>query len=282
MAVFQEKIVIGRRRILNLIFSVLFVYAMLVLFLFFNQRSFIYHPDRNRMSMIEAGVPEMEVMAVLPDGMEQSIDGWYRPPADPSKPVILFFHGNAGGIDIRTPRVIPLMKEGYGVLLAEYRGYGGNSGKPTEKGFYADADAYYDWLIKQGVPEDKIVVYGESLGSGVATYLAAKHHNIRGLVLEAPFTSMTDIAQARMFFVPVIFMLLDRYPSIDRIDDINVPLLVMHGERDGVVPVRYGKKLYEAANQPKMLRLYPEAGHNDLYQHGAGADVLRFLKSDNP
>lgn len=280
MAVFQEKIVIGRRRVLNMVFSVLFVYAMVVLFLFFNQRSFIYHPDRDRPSTVEAGVPDMEVIAVLPEGMDQAIEGWYMPPTDPAKPVILYFHGNGGAIDIRAPRVIPLMKEGYGVLLAEYRGYGGNPEKPTEKGFYADADAYYNWLTKQGgIPEERIVLYGESLGSGIATYLASKHHNIRGLILDSPFTSLTAVAQMRMFFIPVTFLLLDRYPSIERIGDINVPLLVLHGERDGIVPVRFGKKIYEAANQPKTLRLFPEGGHNDLYQYGAGDAVLQFLKS---
>lgn len=278
MAVFQEKIIFGRRRILNLIFSFLFVYAVVLLFLFFNQRYFIYFPVREIPSPAEAGAPQMQVIAVLPKGMTQSIKGWYAAPADPDKAVLLYFHGNGGGVDLRVPRVLPLIEKGYGVLLAEYRGYSGNPGKPSEQGFYADAEAYYGWLREQGIEENRIVFYGESIGSGPATYLASKHWNARGLILDAPFTSLTDIAQRQMFFVPSWLLLRDRYPNIKRIGNINMPLLVLHGERDMVVPKRYGVRLFEAAAEPKTLKLFPEGGHSDLYYYGAGQAVLEFLE----
>ena len=280
MAVFQEKIIFGRRRILNLIFSFLFVYGMIALFLFFNQRHFIYFPVKDIPSPAEAGVPDMQVIAVMPKGMTQSIEGWYAPPADDDKPVLLYFHGNGGGIDLRVPRVAPLIKRGYGVLLAEYRGYSGNPGKPSEKGFYADAEAYYAWLLDQGIEENRIVFYGESIGSGPATYLASKNWNARGLILDAPFTSLTDIAQRQMFFMPVWLLMRDRYVNVQKIGNINMPLLVMHGERDKVVPHRYGVRLFEAAAEPKTLKLFPEGGHSDLYQFGAGQAVLEFLEAE--
>lgn len=273
------KIVYNRRRVLNMIFSFLFVYATLLLFLFFNQRGFIYYPGKELMTLAEAGVPEMQVITVLPEGMTESIQGWYGRPSDPSKPVLLYFHGNGGGIDIRTGRIKPLLEQGYGVLLAEYRGYGGNPGKPTEKGLYADAEAYFKWLTTQElINEDRIVVYGESLGTGVATYLASKHWNIRGVILDAPFTALTDVAQASMWIVPMKFLMLDRYSSIKRIQSVNSPLLVLHGARDRVVPVRLGKKLFAAANEPKEFKLFPTGGHSDLYEFGAGEAVVEFLK----
>lgn len=274
------KIVYNRRRVLNMIFSFLFVYATLVLFLFFNQRGFIYYPGKELMTTAQAGVPEMQVITVQPADMVDSIQGWYGRPKDPTKPVLLYFHGNGGGIDIRTGRIKPLLDMGYGVLLAEYRGYGGNPGKPTEHGLYADADAYFKWLTTQeGITDDRIVVYGESLGTGVATYLASKHWNIHGVILDAPFTSLADVAQSSMWFVPVKLLMIDRFSSIKRIQSVNSPLLVLHGEKDRVVPVRLGKKLYEAANEPKELKLYPTGGHSDLYAFGAGDAVVEFLKN---
>lgn len=280
MAVFEGKIIFGKRRILNLIYSFLFVYALVLLFLFFNQRHFFYYPVKNIASPAEAGVPEMQVIAVQPKGMQQSIQGWYAAPASADKAVVLYFHGNGGGIDIRASRVSPLIKEGYGVLLAEYRGYSGNPGKPTERGLYADAEAYYAWLLDQGIAENQIVIYGESIGSGPATYLASKNWNARGLILDAPFTSFADVIQGQMFFVPVGLILRDRYSNIDRIANINMPLLIMHGERDNVVSTRLGIQLYNAANGPKKLKLFSEGGHSDLYNFGAGQAVLEFLQAD--
>ena len=280
MAVFQEKIIFGRRRILNLIFSFLFVYALVLLFVFFNQRHFFYYPVKNIASPAEAGVPEMQVIAVQPKGMRQSIQGWYVAPARDDLPVLLYFHGNGGGIDIRAPRVSPLIKAGYGVLLAEYRGYSGNPGKPSERGFYADAEAYYAWLLDQGIAESQIVLYGESIGSGPATYLASQHWNARGLILDAPFTSFVDVIQKQMFFVPVGLLLRDRYSNIDRIANINMPLLIMHGERDSVVSSGLGIRLYNAANGPKKLKLFSEGGHSDLYSFGAGQAVMDFLETE--
>jgi fermentation-respiration switch protein FrsA (DUF1100 family) len=274
------KIVYNRRRVLNMIFSFLFVYATLLLFVFFNQRGFIYYPGKELMTLAEAGVPEMQVITVLPEGMTESIQGWYGRPSDPSKPVLLYFHGNGGGIDIRTGRIKPLLEQGYGVLLAEYRGYGGNPGKPTEKGLYADAEAYFKWLTTQElINEDRVVVYGESLGTGVATYLASKHWNIRGVILDAPFTSLTDVAQGTIMGIfPLPVIMTDQYASIKRIQSVNSPLLVLHGTRDRVVPVRLGKKLFAAANEPKEFKLFPTGGHSDLYEFGAGEAVVEFLK----
>lgn len=280
MAAFQGKIIFGKRRVLNMVFTALFIYATLLLFLFFNQRHLIYYPNSTLRTPAEAGVPEMQVVGVQPAGLNQAIQGWYIPPSNPALPVILYFHGNAGGIDIRASRAKAFMAEGYGVLLAEYRGYSGNPGSPSEKAFFADAEAYYAWLLGQGISENNIVIYGESIGTGTATYLASQHNNARALVLEAPFSSLTDVVQSRMLIVPVGLLLKDRYSSISRIGHINMPLLVLHGDHDNVVAKRFGEKLFNAASEPKTLKSFPEGGHSDLYDFGAGQAVIDFLKAD--
>lgn len=282
MVDFEKSDVIRKRRRFNMILTIILCYAIFLAFMFVNQRSFIYFPDKNRYHPAQAGLPEAEMIAVRSEGLDQAIEGWYVPPSVEGMPVILYFHGNAGNQAIRVPRARHYIEQGYGVLLAGYRGYGGNPGRPAEKGFFADGLAYFDWLEDQaGIPEERIVIYGESLGTGVAVWLATRKLNIRALVLEAPYSSLVDIARARFFFIPVDLLMRDRYTSAKRISGVTAPVLFLHGQRDMVVPPRYGQRLYDAANQPKTMRLFPDAGHNDLYAHGAADSVLAFLSGLN-
>jgi fermentation-respiration switch protein FrsA (DUF1100 family) len=278
--VFASKVIFGRRRILNLILCILFVYAGLACLMFQFQRHFIYYPDKVRVIPASVGAAGMEVIAVQPANMKESIDGWYQPPADPSQPVIIYFHGNALSISSYYSRIQPFLKAGYGVLLAEYRGYGGNPGRPTERGLYADAEAYYQWLIQKGkIPGNRIVLYGLSLGTGVAVEQAVRHPDAMALILEAPFTSLPDLARPSYFYLPVDLLILDRYSSGRKIGKIDLPLLVMQGARDMVVPPALGKKLFNLANQPKTFKAYAEAGHNDVIDHGGMQDTIAFLES---
>lgn len=278
MAVYEGKIIFGRRRVMNMIFVVLSGYVTLCLFMFLNQRDFIYFPDRSKADRVAAGVPSMEVVVVQPDNMKDAIEGWYKSPSDPEKPVIVYFHGNGGSIEIRGNRANYFMDAGYGVLLAEYRGYGGNPGEPSENGLYADAAAYMDWLLTaEKVPADKIVVYGESLGTAVATWTAQKYPDIGGVILDSPFTSMTDLARSRYFFVPVDLLLRDRFPSVSRIADLKQPKLFLQAKTDFIVPPRYGARLFDAAVDPKKLEVLPNAGHSNILEEGGGPLVLEFL-----
>jgi len=266
------------RKIREMVLIVLVLYGALCLFMFFNQRSFIYFPDRSRPNPVAAGLEGVEVIAVQPEKESFSLEGWYIAPRDPGKKVILYFHGNGGSIKLRAPRAKALADAGYGVLLAEYRGYGGNPGKPSEDGFYADAVAYYNWLVQQGNYRDQdIVIYGESLGTGVASWLASIKPNFAGVILEAPYTSMTDLARLRFLFLPVDLLLKDRYTTHARLSAITSPMLILHGQRDMVVPVRHGQRVFDLAHQPKSIKIFPSAGHNDLYQHGAANVIIEFL-----
>lgn len=247
---------------------IVFVYISSLTYLYFNQRNMMYFPDTTRPVPVK-GVETINVKTE--DGLD--LQAWFLPPADKNKPVILLFHGNAGNFSHRLWKAALFHEKGYGVLLAEYRGYGGNPGKISEQGFYNDGRAYTDYLIQRGY---KIVLYGESIGTGVATRMAAEYE-ILGLILEAPYTSIGAVAQSVYPVVPVKLLLRDRFPSIDIIGKVKAPKLFIHGALDRTIPVRFGQKLFETAPEPKTFILLESAGHNDLYDHSAAEHVIRFL-----
>ena len=247
----------------------LVAYAVLVGGLFLFQRQLLYFPDKTRPAL--AGLEQLGIReAVLSTEDGLSLLSWYLLPR-PGRPVILYFHGNGGHIGYRVERLLRFAREGYGVLMPEYRGYGGNPGTPSESGFYSDARAALAFLEHEGVASNRLVLYGESLGSGVAVELAARHE-VAGLILEAPFTSVAEVAQCHFPYVPAARMVIDRFDSRSRIGRVSAPILVLHGERDRIVPVRFGRALFDAAPEPKEGWFVPEAGHEDLARFG-GLDV---------
>ena len=164
-----------------------------------------------------------------------------------------------------------------GALMVAYRGYSGNSGSPTEDGLYADARAALDWLEARGVKRESIALYGQSLGSGVATKMAAEH-DFGALVLEAPYTSTVDVAAHRFPVIPVRWLMKDRFDSLARIGDIDEPVLIMHGDADSVIPQSQARRLYEAANEPKQAFWPSGVGHNDLFDRGGFTAARDFIE----
>ncbi len=248
------------------------VYALFVFVLFIMQRSMIYMPDR-----IKPDAPEgVEVVRVkTTDGL--NIEGWYYPPRSQGNKTIVFFHGNAGHYGYRAFKANIYNNAGYGVLLAGYRGYGGNPGSYGEEGFYKDGRAYISWLGQEkNVSAEQLVIYGESIGSGVAVQMATEFE-CAALVLEAPFSSLLAVVKKLYFFVPVDYLLKDRFMNIEKIERINAPLLIMHGTKDDVVPFDSGQALFEAASEPKELFAIVGGLHNNLYAVGAPGKVLDFL-----
>ena len=261
--------------IFPLIGIVLGAYATMVGGLFLFQRQLLYFPDRTRPELAGLGsIGVREVKLSTDDGL--SLLSWYLP-ARAGRPVIAYFHGNGGHIGYRAERMRRFAHNGFGVLMLEYRGYGGNPGTPTEEGLYADAAAALDFLLRDGITPNGLVLYGESLGSGVAVYQAAQRE-IGALILEAPFTSVAEIAQYHYSFVPASLLLRDRFDSLSRIGNVKAPILLLHGDRDRVVPVRFGRALFEAASEPKVFWFSPEAGHEDLARFGALDAVAAFLE----
>jgi fermentation-respiration switch protein FrsA (DUF1100 family) len=239
------------------------------------QRSLMYFPAAALPSPAAAGVPEMvPVTPRTDDGM--ALVAWYAAARAPRSPTIVYFHGNAGNIADRAYKVRPMLDAGLGVLLVSYRGYGGTPGTPSEAGLFADGRAALDFLSSHGVAAEKIVVYGESLGSRVAVRLASERR-LGAVVLEAPFTSAADTGQRAYPFLPVRQLIRDRFDSLSRIAAIGALLLIVHGERDRVVPVDHGRRLLVAALEPKEGVFLPEAGHNDAFEYGAMGVALEFL-----
>ena len=251
-------------------------YSVMAGFMFVAQRRMMYHPDTSAPVLDMAGVPEMSAVTLMTaDGLE--LLAWHRAPVVEGLPTLVYLHGNAGHIGHRGGKVKPYLDAGYGVLLVSWRGYGGNPGSPTEEGLYHDARAALDFLEAQGVPPGRIVVYGESIGSGPAVQVATERE-IGALVLEAPLTSAADVAQRHYWYLPARYLVLDRYESLAKIGRVKAPLFIFHGERDRVVPVDMGRSLLAAASEPKDARFFAGADHNNLYEFGAADAVIDFLK----
>jgi hypothetical protein len=257
------------------------IYVALVGGMYTFQRSMMYLPSTTTPSPAASGVPDMAPVTLkTADGL--NLMSWYRAAAD-GRPTIVYFHGNGGHIGYRGFKVRPYLDAGYGLLLVSYRGYGGNPGKPTEQGLYQDGRAAMAFLETQGVEPGKTVLFGESLGSGVAVQIAVEQasdtHPVAAVVLEAPPSSITDVAAHHYFWAPVRWLLKDRFESKAKIAHVNAPVLIVHGEGDQVVPIRFGKALFAAAVDPKRAVWVAGAGHENLDRFGGYERVLEFLQA---
>lgn len=238
------------------------------------QRSLQYFPFGDPGTPAEAGVPEMrEVMLSTADGL--SLLSWYAPGRD-GRATILYLHGNGFNLSARGPLVRPFLDAGFGVLLVSWRGYGGNPGKPTEAGLMEDGRAGLAFLKAEDIPAERIVLYGESIGSGIAVPLAAEAR-VGAVVLESPFTSAVDVGRKYYWYLPVRWLTWDRYNTAARIAGINAPLLVVHGTADHIIPVEMGKRLFALAAEPKELVLVEGAGHEG-FAGRASPEILDFLR----
>jgi fermentation-respiration switch protein FrsA (DUF1100 family) len=253
------------------------IYLALLALLFVMQRSLLFVPNRERPDLAAAGLaPAMRTIElVTADGLR--LLAWHQAPAGNPGVLLLYLHGNAGHIGDRADRVRPYLAAGFGVLLVEFRGYGGNPGQPTEAGFYSDARAALDFLAEQGLSGKRLVIYGESLGTGVAVQMALER-DCGALVLEAPYTSVGAVAQSRYWMFPVRRLVLDKFDSLSKIGRLHCPLLIMHGEHDRVIPIRYGRELFEAASEPKEAKWFSDGNHTNFDDYGGPAAVLDFLK----
>ena len=195
--------------------------------------------------------------------------------ADPGKPTIVYFHGNAADWQssvVATDRLVPL---GYGVLAAEYRGYRGNPGSPSEEGLYRDGRAALAFLAGQGVAPDDIVLIGNSIGSGTATQLATEI-DAKALVLISPFASLSRIVGEKIWGLPTGLLLRDRYDNIGKIASVSAPTLILHGDADTLIPDQHSRDLARAAAKSEVV-IFPGAGHDLAWQDAAEQRVAKFL-----
>ncbi len=258
---------------------VLSVYGSLVVLLYVAQRSLIYVPSTERVHVRDTTLTDFQDV-VLRTAQGERLHSWYRA-ADPGQPTFLFLHGNGGALGGRTAVLETLAANGRGVFAVGYPGYGGNEGSPSESALVETAELAYHHLLQANVAPGNVIVFGVSLGSAVAVQLASRRC-VGALILFAPMHSVLDIAQATYPFVPVGWLLKDRFLSNEHIRAVTAPVVFVHGDNDRVIPIESGLQLFERANEPKEFRRLPGAGHNNLLRHGAMTHVNRFLRGYYP
>lgn len=264
------------RRILKLLaIGALSVYVAVLVLLYVQQRQLLYPRNPARAEIASANLPRAEETELATIDGEKLI-AWVVPPRE-GKPVLLFFHGNAGNFANRgrQSRFRLLTEDGTGLFAVSYRGYGGSTGSPSEDGLALDARAAYAAAAAR-FGADRLVGYGESLGTGVVLKLAAEAP-LKAVILEAPYMSTASVAQLRYPYVPVGMLMKDQFRSDLVIGEVRVPLLILHGQRDSVIPFSQGEALFALANRPKRFISFPQGDHNDLRTHGSITEVQRFL-----
>tara|TARA_B110001452_G_C15204401_1_gene417809 strand:- start:38 stop:859 length:822 start_codon:yes stop_codon:yes gene_type:complete len=262
------------------IFIIFFIslYFLILLILFFFQRSLLYHPSENNYHGDQLIVPIEKVKIKTKDNIE--LTGWYHKKNNKNFKTILFLHGNAGTLENRIHKINHFEKMDINFLIVAWRGFSGNPGYPNEKGLYKDARSAVRWLINKDIKNKDIIIYGESLGTGVAVEIA-QNIDFAGVILESPFTSMVDAAKNKYPFFPIKILLKDKYESEKKIKNVKSPILVMHGKVDKIVPFWMGKKIYKIANEPKYSYFSEYDNHMMDYNENLLLALKNFIDSLN-
>lgn len=250
-------------------------YLLFILLLYFNQNKYVFLPpdqsqiDRSNLTnfqIVEVGTKDNLILKA-----------YYAAPKI-GKPLLIEFHGNASHPAWEAAKFDTLLSQGYGLLLAEYRGYGGNPGKPSENNFYIDGQAYYDWATQN---HDEIILYGASIGSGVAVDVASKN-KVSALILEVPFDKLSDVAAWHYPYIPFLEKLMNnKFDNAEKIKSVQSPMLFLIAAQDRIVPARFAENLAAAAREPKQIHIFKDANHINLYDYGAKEVVAEFLKERN-
>ena len=261
---------------LVILVSLVYFFASLGLYIF--QRDLLYHPTENNYDGDKLTVNIQEVKIVTDDNID--LLAWYHNKDINKFKTILFLHGNAGSLENRIHKINHFEDMNINFLLLSWRGFSGNKGKPTEKGLYQDARSAVKWLVKQGVIEENIIIYGESLGTGITTEIA-QNKNFAGIILETPFTSMVAAGKSKYPIFPIKLLLKDKYESDKKIKNIKSPVLIMHGEEDQIVPFWMGEKMFQMANEPKYSYFTKFDDHMMVYDENLVLELKKFIKSLN-
>jgi len=248
---------------------------------FFFQGNLLYHPSVNNYLENQATKEPIGIEKIkITTKDEIDLVGWFYKAGLKNYKTILFFHGNAGSLENRTYKLNHFKDLNLNFLIIAWRGFSGNKGKPSEIGLYEDALSAVRWLKTKGIKEKNIILYGESLGTGVAVEIA-QHKNYAGIILESPFTSMVNMGKKYYPFFPVSFLLKDKFESYKKIKNVSVPVLIMHGKVDQIVPYAMGKKMYELANEPKFFYSQEYGSHMIEYDEKLLLALKNFIQSLN-
>jgi len=258
--------------LINTIVALILFYFFIVIVMFFFQRNLLYHPNIHNYYGPQLSAPIKKVKIKTRDNIE--LFSWYYGENFSDNKTILFLHGNAGSLENRIEKLNHFYNMKINFLIIAWRGFSGNKGRPNEKGLYEDARSAVKWLRFKGVAEDDIIIYGESLGTGVAVEIA-QNKSFAGIILESPFTSMIDVGKDKYPYLPVKLLLQDKYESDKKIKNIKSPILIMHGKADNIVPFHMGKKMYELSKEPK----YSYFSEHDTHMLNYDEKLLGALKN---
>jgi len=244
--------------ILSIVGLIIVIYIIFSFILYKTQRNLLYFPEENNYYGDKLTVEIDKIKIITEDNI--SLLAWYHKKDINKYKTILYLHGNAGSLENRIHKINHFKDIDINFLLISWRGFSGNAGEPSEEGLYKDAKSAIKWLKSEGAIEENIIIYGESLGTGVATEVA-QHKNFAGIILESPFTSMVEAGKTKYPIFPIGLLLKDKYESSKKIKNIKSPILIMHGEADRIVPFWMGKQMYELANEPKYSYFSKEDDH---------------------
>ena len=263
------------------ILTLVFFYILLLIVVFFFQRNLLYHPSVDNYLKDQAVIEPSEIEKVKITTKDKiDLIGWFYNKDIEKFKTILFFHGNAGSLENRTYKLNHFKDLNVNFLIIAWRGFSGNKGKPNDMGLYEDAESAVKWLNAKGINEKNIILYGESLGTGVAIEVA-QNKNFAGIILESPFTSMVNMGKKYYPFFPVSFLLKDKFESHRKIKKVSVPVLVLHGKKDKIVPFAMGKQMYEMANEPKFFYFQEYGDHMIDYDTELLMALEKFIQSLN-
>lgn len=247
----------------TVILLIALAYSGMAGYLYFNQRKILYLPEKNLKHPKEYGLNGFEEIK-LRTSDTFALTAWYSQPVL-DKPTIVYFHGNAGHLGDRSEKLAHFQKEGWGIMAVSYRGYGTSEGVPSEAGLFEDARTSLQFILKsRNIPVEKTILYGESLGSGIAVQMATEFQGLKAVVLEAPYTSVADRAAELYPYIPARKLLKDHFNSLQKIRNVKAPLMIIHGVEDITIPVHHGQAIFGYANEPKKAHFLPGIGHTDF------------------
>jgi len=267
-----------RRIFLYVFLSLIILYLSICAYMYIFQRNFLYHPYKNNYLRGEKLNAEIkEIFTPSTEGI--TLKSWFYKNSN-NKYTVLFFHGNAGELGNRIYKLNELKNLNLNYLIISWRGFSGNKGSPTEQGLYNDAKSAVEWLEKNNIKKNKIILYGESLGTGVAVEIG-QNQDFAGIILESPYTSIVDAAKIYYPYLPVDLILKDKYLSLKKIKNINSPVLLMHGGADIIIPIAMGKKLFNEI-QSKKYGYFPQSDrHMMTYNSELKFELQKFIKTLN-
>ena len=261
-----------------IILTFLIFYFIIVISVYFFQRNLLYHPSENNYHGDKILINIKKVAIKTKDNID--LLSWHHAKKNKQYKTILFLHGNAGSLENRIHKINHFREIPVNLLIIAWRGFSGNKGKPSEEGLYEDARSAIEWLKHNGVEEKNIILYGESLGTAVAIEVA-QNKNFAGIILESPFTSMIDAGKDKYPFLPISLLLKDKYQSDLKIKNIKMPILIMHGKVDNIVPFHMGQKMFDLANEPKYYYFPEYDNHMMNYDKNLLKNINTYINSLN-